>query len=109
MESPFPLGSAPLEVTETEPTGWPASPPTCSKSATSTVTWVPVDSKATLSPAWTLCPSSMRALSKKWCVLAPAIQPVSTYEYFDVTGSVLASLVPLTYTFSEPDWPSGTL
>ncbi|GGW78972.1 hypothetical protein GCM10010503_65780 [Streptomyces lucensis JCM 4490] len=109
MESPSPLGSAPLETTDTDPAGWVAAPSTCSKSATSTVTWVPVDSTATLSPAWTFRPSSSRALSKKWCVRAPAIHPVSTYEYLEVTGMVLEILSPFTYTFSEPDWPSGTL
>lgn len=41
--------------------------------------------------------------------MAPAIQPMSTYEYLEVTARVFASLVPLTYTLSAPDWLSGTL
>lgn len=109
VESPEPLGSAPLETTDTEPAGCAAAPATCSKSATSTVTWVPVDTNATLSPCCTFWPSRSRELSKKWCVLAPAIQLVSTYEYLDVTASVLLILTPLTYTSRLPLWPSGTL
>nr|MCF0101804.1 hypothetical protein [Streptomyces sp. MH191] len=78
VESPWPLGSAPLSVTETAPEGLPEASATCSKSATSTVTCTLLAWRAILSPAWTFRPSSSRALSKKWWVLEPAIQPVST-------------------------------
>ncbi len=63
VESPRPLGSAPLSVTETEPAGRAAGPAACSKSATSTVTGTSVAWKATVSPAWRSRPSSIRALA----------------------------------------------